>query len=179
MLSCKAEGNPLPTVQWYKDEVCIDNDPEYQITYNNGEALLKIDHASISHNGKYACVASNRLGSDSTASKLFVNGKLKEKFFLFCERLLKCRYKISAQETSKHGPTFLVPLSNVMARAGQKLKLECEVETDKSPTLIWFHDGKIMKEIKDFEVKSILRIIVRTSYTEQFFFPGFGKSRKS
>jgi hypothetical protein len=40
-----------------------------------------------------------------------------------------------------------------MARAGQKLKLECEVETDEPPTLIWFHNGKIMKEIKDFKVK--------------------------
>lgn len=75
-LSCKAEGNPLPTVQWYKDEVCIDNNPQYQITYNNGEALLKIEHTNTSHNGKYTCVATNRLGSDSTSSKLFVDGKI-------------------------------------------------------------------------------------------------------
>lgn len=75
LLSCKAEGNPLPTVQWYKEEVCIDNDPQYQITYNNGEALLKIDYANTSNNGKYTCVASNRLGSDSTATKLLVNSK--------------------------------------------------------------------------------------------------------
>jgi len=59
-------------------------------------------------------------------------------------------------EMPENGPTFVVPLSNVMARAGQKLKLECEVETTKSPKLIWFHDGKIIKEIKDFEVKLIL-----------------------
>jgi len=74
-LSCKAEGNPLPTVQWYKDEVCIDNNPQYQITYNNGDALLKIEHTNITHNGKYVCVATNRLGSDSTASKLFISGE--------------------------------------------------------------------------------------------------------
>lgn len=74
-MSCKAEGNPLPTVQWYKDGVCIDNNPQYQITYNNGEALLKIEHTNTFHNGKYTCVATNRLGSDSTASKLFVDGE--------------------------------------------------------------------------------------------------------
>lgn len=72
---CKAEGNPLPTVQWYKDEVCIENNPEYQITYNNGEALLKIERTNTSHNGKYICVATNRLGSDSTTAKLFVDGE--------------------------------------------------------------------------------------------------------
>lgn len=74
-LYCKAEGNPLPTVQWYKDEICIENNPEYQITYNNGEALLKIEYTNISHKGKYTCVATNRLGSDSTTSKLFVDGE--------------------------------------------------------------------------------------------------------
>jgi len=58
-----------------------------------------------------------------------------------------------ALEKPEDGPTFVTPLSNVMARAGQKLKLECEVETNKPPILIWFHDGKIMKEIKDFKVK--------------------------
>jgi len=76
LLSCKAEGNPLPTVQWFKDDICIDNSPQYQITYNNGEALLKIEHTNSStHRGKYTCVATNRLGSDSTASKLLIDGK--------------------------------------------------------------------------------------------------------
>lgn len=74
-LSCKAEGNPLPTVQWYKDEVCVDNNPQYQITYNNGEALLKIENSNVSYNGQYTCIATNRLGSDSTMSKLFVDGE--------------------------------------------------------------------------------------------------------
>lgn len=70
-----AEGNPLPTVQWYKDDVCIDNNPQFQITYNNGEALLKIEKINPSQNGKYNCVATNRLGSDLTTAKLFVDGK--------------------------------------------------------------------------------------------------------
>ncbi|KAL4132316.1 hypothetical protein QTP88_009488 [Uroleucon formosanum] len=145
-LSCKAEGNPLPTVQWFKDEICIDNNPQYQITYNNGEALLKIEHANSStHSGKYTCVATNRLGSDSTASKLLVD----------------------ALEKSEDGPTFVVPLSNVMARAGQKLKLECEVETNSPPILIWLHNGKVMKEIKDFKVsenRGKINLIIPEAY---------------
>lgn len=68
----------------------------------------------------------------------------------------------------KNGPKFIVPLSNVMARAGQKLKLECEVETDQPPTLIWFHNGKIMKEIKDFKVniKQLFSYCMYRSYTK-------------
>ncbi|XP_025203968.1 titin isoform X3 [Melanaphis sacchari] len=145
-LSCKAEGNPLPTVQWYKDDICIDNSPQYQITYNNGEALLKIEHTNSSiHSGKYTCVATNRLGSDSTTSKLLID----------------------ALKKPEDGPTFVVPLSNVMARAGQKLKLECEVETNKPPVLIWFHNGKVMKEIKDFKVsenRGKINLIIPEAY---------------
>ncbi|CAI6344104.1 unnamed protein product [Macrosiphum euphorbiae] len=145
-LSCKAEGNPLPTVQWFKEDICIDNSPQYQITYNNGEALLKIEHTnSSSHSGKYTCVATNRLGSDSTASNLLID----------------------ALEKPEDGPTFVVPLSNVMARAGQKLKLECEVETNKPPILIWFHNGKVMKEIKDFKVsenRGKINLIIPEAY---------------
>lgn len=155
-LLCRAAGNPLPTVQWYKDDVCIDNSAEYQITYNNGEALLTIERADTSHGGKYACVATNRLGSDRTTSKLSVEGKSKMLTTTVYYVSLKCVRFLSILETLvvvNGGPKFLVPLSNVMARAGQKLKLECEVETDESPTLIWFHDGKVMKEIKDFQVR--------------------------
>lgn len=43
-----------------------------------------------------------------------------------------------------------------MARAGQKFKLECEVETKKSPVLVWYHNGKVLKEIKKFKVHTIL-----------------------
>lgn len=153
-LSCRATGNPLPTVQWHKDDVCIDNSVKYQITYNNGEALLTIERADMSHSGKYACVATNRLGSDRTTSKLSVEGKSKRLKTTVYGVSLNIRFS-SVLETPvvNGGPKFLVPLSNVMARAGQKLKLECEVETDESPTLIWFHNGKVMKEIKDFQVK--------------------------
>ncbi|XP_050539074.1 muscle M-line assembly protein unc-89 isoform X2 [Daktulosphaira vitifoliae] len=143
LLSCKAEGNPLPTVQWYKDDMCIENNPKYQITYNNGEALLKIERVHLYHKGKYICVATNKLGSDSTSSKLLVNEK--------------------SQET----PKFIMPLSNVMARAGQKLKLECEVETNDSPTLIWLLNGKMMKEIKDFknpENRGKINLIIPEAY---------------
>lgn len=66
---CRVEGNPLPTVQWFKNQECIDNLPDYVITYNNGEAILKIEKTSLSDKGEYTCKASNELGTaQSTAS---------------------------------------------------------------------------------------------------------------
>lgn len=49
-------------------------------------------------------------------------------------------------ETSTEKPYFLTPLSNAMARAGQRVKLECEVTGNPIPRLSWTHDGKPIDE---------------------------------
>lgn len=77
---CKVEGNPLPTVQWFKNQECIDNSPDYVITYNNGEAILKFEKAALTDKGEYTCKASNEAGTaQSTASlsvtRMFIQNK--------------------------------------------------------------------------------------------------------
>ena len=49
-------------------------------------------------------------------------------------------------------PKFTMPLSNVMARAGQKFKLECQVTGLPTPTVTWFHNNKPAKETPDCKV---------------------------
>ncbi|KAJ1525037.1 hypothetical protein ONE63_009883 [Megalurothrips usitatus] len=130
-LECLVEGLPLPTVQWYREENCIDDSPELAITYNNGQAKLRIEQVSLSDQAQYTCKANNTLGSASTSGRLSVEA-------------LK----------PTEGPSFSTPLSNVMARAGQKIKLECCVSGTPAPSLMWTHDGKPLKETRD----------VKTSY---------------
>lgn len=59
---CFVEGNPLPTIQWFKNDVCIDVSPRYNISYNNGEATLRLDDLTIDDAGIYKCIAKNILG---------------------------------------------------------------------------------------------------------------------
>lgn len=58
---------------------------------------------------------------------------------------------ITALEPTE-SPTFVLPLSNVMARAGQKIKLECEVTGLPLPILTWTHNGKAVKETRELKV---------------------------
>lgn len=51
-------------------------------------------------------------------------------------------------------PVFVIPLSNLMARAGQKFKLECQVAGEPLPTVAWFHNNKPVKETPDCRVRS-------------------------
>ena len=49
-------------------------------------------------------------------------------------------------------PQFATPLSNVMARAGQKLRLECEVSGLPHPELVWLHNGRTVQPGRDTRV---------------------------
>jgi Immunoglobulin I-set domain len=53
-------------------------------------------------------------------------------------------------------PTFTTPLSNVMARVGQKLKLECDVTGIPRPDIIWQHNGKLFNN-RDVKVSTIVQ----------------------
>ncbi|XP_050302710.1 titin-like isoform X2 [Anthonomus grandis grandis] len=127
---CKVEGNPLPTVQWFKNKECIDNSPNYCITYNNGEAILKFDKVTLDDKADYICKASSQLGTAQSTANLIVT---------------------SLEPVEP--PVFTTTLSNVMARAGQKIKLECEVAGLPSPILTWSHNGKALKETREIKLQ--------------------------
>ncbi|CAG9864548.1 unnamed protein product [Phyllotreta striolata] len=127
---CLVDGNPLPTVQWFKNGECIDNSPDYSITYNNGNAILKFEAVRLEDKAEYSCKAANQMGNAQCTANLAVT---------------------PAQPAE--APTIVSPLSNVMARAGQKIKLECEIAGLPAPTLTWSHNGKPVKETREIKLQ--------------------------
>ena len=67
-------GHPLPVVTWLKDGVCIDDSPDFIISFNNGECVLNIESLNSNHKGLYECVASNAIGEDTTKALVNVTG---------------------------------------------------------------------------------------------------------
>ena len=49
-LTCRAIGNPIPTILWYKDNVLISND-------NNDPSVLMLTELSLNDRGFYHCEA--------------------------------------------------------------------------------------------------------------------------
>lgn len=64
----------MPTVQWFKNEINIDDSPDHAITYNNGEAVLKFLEIIPDDKAIYTCKATNKLGQASTSANLEVEG---------------------------------------------------------------------------------------------------------
>ncbi|XP_078042862.1 uncharacterized protein LOC144473128 isoform X2 [Augochlora pura] len=131
-MDCTVEGNPLPTVQWYKNDTNIDNSPDYIITYNNGEAVLKFEEVFLEDKATYTCKAANRLGHASTSAFL----------------------DVQSPESNMEKPRFVTPLSNAMGRAGQRVKLECKATGNPLPTLTWYHDGRPVEETMNIKIQA-------------------------
>ncbi|KAK6627495.1 hypothetical protein RUM44_009973 [Polyplax serrata] len=125
-LSCHVEGFPLPTVQWFKGDVCVDNSPDYVITYNNGEAKLRFEQVFLEDQSEYTCKASNTAGTDKT----------------------KAFFEVEPLEPTE-APEVTQELSSVAARAGEKIKLQCHVRGLPEPEIFWHHDGKKIKTNRD------------------------------
>lgn len=157
-LECTVGGNPLPTVQWYKNDTNIDNSPDYVITFNNGEAILKFDEVFLEDKASYTCKATNQWGQSSTTASLDVQRKVTAVLLNEIRRkgmrfLNSREYSILAAQISTRKPYFVVPLSNAMARTGERVKLECEASGDPIPELLWSHDGKPIEETKYHKVR--------------------------
>uniref|UniRef100_A0A1A9W7E8 Ig-like domain-containing protein n=1 Tax=Glossina brevipalpis TaxID=37001 RepID=A0A1A9W7E8_9MUSC len=120
--ACTVTGNPLPTVQWYKNDKCIDDSPDYVISYNNGEAKLRFEEVFLEDDAIYTCSASNTAGIEHCSASLVVE-------------------PLEPTEI----PHFKIPLSNAMARVGQKIKLEALIGGLPIPNVCWLHNGKPYK----------------------------------
>ena len=62
--SCNSTANPLPTISWTKDESPITNNS--RISFSVVNRVLTITKVSRKDSGKYRCVASNKLGNDTS-----------------------------------------------------------------------------------------------------------------
>ena len=73
-LSCNATGNPLPTISWTRNGSLVH--ASGRINFSDGKKRLTITDVNRTDSGEYRCVASNRVGHDtSNATKLDVQCK--------------------------------------------------------------------------------------------------------
>ncbi len=70
----RVSGKPTPEVTWYKDGVPIVNNPDYETTFVNGVALLRIDETFTEDSAVFTCRATNAAGSAESQARLFVKG---------------------------------------------------------------------------------------------------------
>lgn len=83
ILSCLAEGTPIPEILWYRDNELVHTSPSLAVANDGTE--LRISSIRQEDIGDYTCAAKNGQGSVRHTTKLVVAGTV---FFLFLVWLL-------------------------------------------------------------------------------------------
>lgn len=70
----RVAGLPMPEVTWYKDGIAIQNNPDYQTTFDQGVCTLTIEETFTEDSAKFICRAVNAAGTAETNATLSVKG---------------------------------------------------------------------------------------------------------
>ena len=67
VVSCMAEGRPLPYILWMHNDAILTGSEEENITISTfpGRSELRVDTFTNSSTGKYSCNATNSIGFDT------------------------------------------------------------------------------------------------------------------
>ena len=80
--SCRATGEPVPTISWYFNDVPVDvtNTTKYTVSVTSlnvttNSSTLTIMNVQSSDVGTYTCNATNVISSDTSSGILTINGE--------------------------------------------------------------------------------------------------------
>lgn len=68
------DGEPTK-VTWYKDNISIENNPDYQTSKIDNRYVLTIEETFVEDSAKFTCRAENDSGFAETSAYLSVKGK--------------------------------------------------------------------------------------------------------
>ncbi|XP_048833472.1 hemicentin-1 isoform X1 [Brienomyrus brachyistius] len=118
-LQCKALGNPLPAITWYKDGRPVTS--TVGVTLLNRGQVLEIDNAQMSDAGLYRCVAVSVAGT----ADLFYH----------------LQVYVPPSITSSSGTVTVV--------LNEPVRLECEASGVPTPSLTWLKDHRPVSSFSD------------------------------
>lgn len=129
---CAVVGNPEPTVEWFKDGLSIQNNPDYKQTFDRGLCTLTIEDPFAEDSARFTCKAANSVGVADTVAVLSV--------------------KESQEIIMLTSPTFTRLLENGVAREGAAFEFRCSVTGNPLPTVQWFKNDECIDHLKDFQI---------------------------
>ncbi|XP_035392059.1 hemicentin-1 [Electrophorus electricus] len=110
-LECQTDGDPVPDIQWYKDEERLQLGGGIQSIA--GGQYLEIEDVHLEDGGLYSCTVSNMAGSTS----------------------LQFSVMILSPPVIREGNSIITAL------VSQNVLLPCEVEGESTPLVLWRKDG--------------------------------------
>ncbi|EDO49554.1 predicted protein, partial [Nematostella vectensis] len=126
------QGYPRPIVEWYRGTTRIKDGGRFTISESeeNDMYSLVIDEARTEDSGPYKCVASNDAGKTTALLNLDVNEKVVQ-------------------------PEFDKEVKPIEVKHGEEATTSLEIKGKPKPKVTWYKDGKVLRESKNIQLKSI------------------------
>ncbi|XP_035222665.1 hemicentin-1-like isoform X3 [Stegodyphus dumicola] len=139
-ISCPVSGIPPPVVQWYKNNSILNTATDPNIRLSSDSRHLKIIRTRISDAGIYKCKAANDVG------------KIEEEFSLDVQippKIMETNNVIdyySEDEDEGKG--------DLKASENSTVELDCYVDGNPKPAIIWIKDGYLVNDTSHYKVSS-------------------------
>ncbi|XP_066015609.1 fibroblast growth factor receptor-like 1 isoform X3 [Pocillopora verrucosa] len=155
-LDCSADGNPRPTVKWYKEgNLFKERRSGHKLSLSPWTTWLSLKDLVPSDTGSYMCNVSNSYG--------WINHT----------------YKVDVHERA-HAEPVVLPMENVTVYRGENASLTCKALSDSMPHFQWLRwfpvrsNGSI--ESPHYEIVNkedrYQRVVVQPSGNKMFYFHG-------
>ncbi|XP_026677046.1 Down syndrome cell adhesion molecule-like protein Dscam2 [Diaphorina citri] len=140
ILPCSAQGNPLPTIKWYKQDSPVEESDRIQRIGSS----LSISHVEESDSGVWNCVANNSEGQDKM--QLFIQTE-KNKRLLSAAKMFEKHRILNV----KKDESVILPCSaQVVVDVGHRIELHCRVSPKRlSSAKAWLKDGLVLRRNSD------------------------------
>ena len=143
------DGDPLPTVKWFREDFPITSSPDLKIYTFSTKSILQMRQVFLEDSGVFSVIAENRGGT------------------------AKCSANLVVQERRRSGrsgvvpPNFVTTAQSTTAKTGQLVRFDVRINGTKPMDVYWLKDGKKIlpsniryKTLEEDEVYTLLVIEV-------------------
>ncbi|XP_026832432.1 titin isoform X1 [Drosophila erecta] len=125
------DGEPNPTVKWYRESFPIQNSPDLQIHTFSGKSILIIRQVFVEDSAVFSCVAENRGGTAKCSANLVVEERRR------------------AGKGGIQPPSFVTTIQSTTVATGQLARFDAKVTGTRPLDVYWLKNGmKIQPSIK-------------------------------
>ena len=117
------EGDPMPTIQWYREDFPIKNSTDFQIHTFGDKSILMIREVFMEDSGVFAVVAENRGGRAKCSANLVVEEK----------------------KQSRSGvipPSFNSTIQDARVMAGSLVRLDANISGTQPVDIYWLKNSR-------------------------------------
>ncbi|KAK6485023.1 titin-like [Huso huso] len=147
---CRIENYDESTeVTWYYGVRQLESSDKYEISYQDGVAIMYVKDIHRSDDGTYRCKVFNDYGEASSYAELFVEGVREYHEYFKGRTVKKVKRRVDTSRLLERPPEFTLPLYNRSAYVGDDVRFGVTITVHPEPRVTWLKSGQKIRPGED------------------------------